>query len=151
LYQTFHHRGKQPLGCSCNLKIIHQKQRIKAHVHAGIAKPHYFSFTTIRRASRLLVTFGAVVVIIGPTFALYAEKRTNVRLSLIMAFTLVFAAVVIATTSCKHQEMFAIVAASVDHSFRLESFLVLMSELILSYRYAAVMIVFVGSGTSLAT
>lgn len=59
------------------------------------------------------MTLAAVLVITGPTFALYFETRPVVRLALIVVFSLAFATVLAVTTTCKNQEMFAIVAASV--------------------------------------
>lgn len=53
----------------------------------------------------------AVVVLTSPTFALYAAKRTVVRLALIVVFAMAFALVLAVMTDCKNQEMFAIIAA----------------------------------------
>ena len=59
------------------------------------------------------MTLAAVLVITGPTFALYFERRLIIRLALVVVFSLIFAMMLAVMTACKNQEMFAIVAALV--------------------------------------
>ena len=61
----------------------------------------------------MFVTLAAVSVITGPTFALYFERRTIIRLALVVVFSFTFALMLAVMTACKNQEMFAIVAALV--------------------------------------
>lgn len=49
----------------------------------------------------------------GPTFALYFERRLIIRLALVVVFSFTFATMLAVMTTCKNQEMFAIVAALV--------------------------------------
>jgi hypothetical protein len=104
----------------------------------------YYSTTAIRRAGRLLVTLAAVLVITGPTFAFYYEKRPVTRLALIVVFAVALAITLAITTNCKNQEIFAIIAALVcpyKHVMLLRLFIFTDFRL----RYTAVMIVFVGN------
>ena len=66
---------------------------------------------TIRRVARSLVSVGAVLFVVGPTFALYFENDPVIRLVLVLVFALAFAIIVALGTTAKYYEIFAVVAA----------------------------------------
>ena len=78
---------------------------------ADPAYVHYYSSLIVQRVARSVVSAGAVLLIVGPTFALYFEENPAIRLVLVLVFALTFAIVVALTTTAKYYEIFGIVAA----------------------------------------
>jgi hypothetical protein len=85
----------------------HQRRTHAAH-HSEVA---YYSTTTISRVVRAFLLFFAVIIIIGPTFALYFIKHQVLQLTLIGVFAFIFALALSLWTESRNYEIFAAIAA----------------------------------------
>jgi hypothetical protein len=71
----------------------------------------YYSTTTISRIVRAILTFFAVIIMIGPMFALYFAKHQVLQLALVGVFAFVFALSLSLWTESRNYEIFATMAA----------------------------------------
>lgn len=85
-------------------------QKHKAREQFGQAV-EFYSATNVRRVVRAALTIVAVVILVGPLFALNYAKQTVLRLVLIGVFALCFALAISFGTKSRNFEIFAAIAA----------------------------------------